>query len=803
MDASGQSDPDQTIDGLDRDDTPLDDDFDADGDIEYPDSSDTLDLARELDLVLEEVHPEPGTSKEDLVAKSFEVLEEFDAQLRPDLEDMVDARDLEFDVPMYINVLWVVGGVLALVGLGALIGTSVLFLAKLFGQLEDWSYIPWLGVGIVGYGAAIVIAFAADRWETLASAGQQVAFERAERRLQQRLMSLVVREAKNRLRRAEWSDPASDDVVIRTSSGLSAQINRSGRVLTESYERVRSHLNRKRGSAVGLSGPRGAGKTELLEEFCVIPDDASTESGGTIGVLLSTPTAFAPAATISLTIRKLCERVPGYGDPWIGPTVSSWTTIAGPVVWVLAIAAIAVGWYITDPSLFGVADMERRTFGQFLMVLGVALVVGMVALAIARSNEISAARLNPRHWRYKKSRGAGTRAAQLDRMDAAVYARQVARRTRYIETRTTSGEVSGGVARLSAKLRHELKLQQLPLTEADLVDEFANLVARLRKASYDIVIGIDELDKLKADEEAEDFLNGLKALFTVRDCSFLVSVSESAWGKFAQRGILLRDTFDSSLDAIVIMVPPTFSQARAFLKLREPRLTDSQILFCYCLSGGIPRDLIRAARKLGETNRAIPGEVNSLQKVGGRVLEDEARDTIGAALLNARALPAGPARAEYEFRLEQLRGAPDRGPLASQFLIEADPEFEALIGEQAPPPKMVGPSPPDQDSQEQSKHLVREQQRRTLTYLWFLYAMERAFARPGLVSGLPQTLDPPTKNLICFLQLAKARRRLETSPASAWMVIDQVSDQFGLMLDEPRHDEVTVHLEDEAPITST
>ncbi len=81
--------------------------------------------------------------------------------------------------------------------------------------------------------------------------------------------------------------------------------------------------------------------------------------------------------------------------------------------------------------------------------------------------------------------------------------------------------------------------------------------------------------------------------------------------------------------------------------------------------------------------------------------------------------------------------------------------------------------------------------------------MDRAFALPGLVAGLPERLDPPRENLICFLKLAKARRRLETSPASAWMVIDKVSDRFGLALEEsPDEDDVTVHLEDEAPVPS-
>ncbi|WP_207780816.1 hypothetical protein [Caulobacter radicis] len=59
------------------------------------------------------------------------------------------------------------------------------------------------------------------------------------------------------------------------------------------------------------------------------------------------------------------------------------------------------------------------------------------------------------------------------------------------------------------------------------------------------MIGIDELDKLKSSKEAEQFLNGVKSVFNIPGCYFLISVSEHALATFERRGLGFRDAFDS------------------------------------------------------------------------------------------------------------------------------------------------------------------------------------------------------------------------------------------------------------------
>jgi hypothetical protein len=68
--------------------------------------------------------------------------------------------------------------------------------------------------------------------------------------------------------------------------------------------------------------------------------------------------------------------------------------------------------------------------------------------------------------------------------------------------------------------------------------------------------------------------------------------------RFEQRGVPFRDAFDSSFDEVVRLKSLTPRQSRDLLRLRESKITDLQALFCHCLAGGLPRDVLRAARGL-------------------------------------------------------------------------------------------------------------------------------------------------------------------------------------------------------------
>jgi hypothetical protein len=114
-----------------------------------------------------------------------------------------------------------------------------------------------------------------------------------------------------------------------------------------------------------------------------------------------------------------------------------------------------------------------------------------------------------------------------------------------------------------------------------------------------IAIVIDELDKLQEADEAIAAVNGLKDLFHIPNTHFVVSVSEDALRRFAMRGVPVRDVFDSAFDTIVKLDVPTPYEAHEMLARRSGELQGFPmpvVLFCYAWSGGVPRDIIRAAR---------------------------------------------------------------------------------------------------------------------------------------------------------------------------------------------------------------
>ena len=137
--------------------------------------------------------------------------------------------------------------------------------------------------------------------------------------------------------------------------------------------------------------------------------------------------------------------------------------------------------------------------------------------------------------------------------------------------------------------------QQMSLPEivASLRD-FLELLA----ASGKVLVGIDELDKIGSDDAAMQFLNEIKGVFGVRGCYFLVSVSEQAIASFERRGLPFRDAFDSALDEVVQVRPLNLIESSTMLSRRVYNMPAPFKQFCYCLSGGLPRDLIRAARNV-------------------------------------------------------------------------------------------------------------------------------------------------------------------------------------------------------------
>jgi hypothetical protein len=211
------------------------------------------------------------------------------------------------------------------------------------------------------------------------------------------------------------------------------------------------------------------------------------------------------------------------------------------------------------------------------------------------------------------------------------------------------------------------------VTHPALVDHFRAFVTELTRMDLRIRIGVDELDKLGPDD-ARAFLNGFKAVFGLPGTHFLVSVSEDAMSDFERRGVPIRDAFDSSLDEVVRVHELTVEQSMELLTTRSKlTLPLSFGALCHCLSGGLPRELLRVARRLVRHNARLKGkpEFGQMKPLSWRLIEDDLDAKSSALWVVAR----GPGVEPYGMRFRSWLAVSDEQRRSPERLLSTCEEY--------------------------------------------------------------------------------------------------------------------------------
>jgi hypothetical protein len=181
-----------------------------------------------------------------------------------------------------------------------------------------------------------------------------------------------------------------------------------------------------------------------------------------------------------------------------------------------------------------------------------------------------------------------------------------------------------------------MTLAQQPESLPELVTRFRDYVASVVSAYGRVAFGIDELDKLRSAADAEAFVNGIKSVFGIRNCFYLISVSQHALSAFERRGLGFRDAFDSAFDDMVEVPLLDLPQSRALLARRVLRLPDPFVQLCHMLSGGLPRELIRSARLVIELAEAQGDRQFTLIEALDEIVRREAAAKVNATSLAIR-----------------------------------------------------------------------------------------------------------------------------------------------------------------------
>jgi hypothetical protein len=267
-----------------------------------------------------------------------------------------------------------------------------------------------------------------------------------------------------------------------------------------------------------------------------------------------------------------------------------------------------------------------------------------------------------------------------DRSAIAAETRRHLEQLRYLRTYTTTWSASLtprsflALARGNAKQRAEQ-----PIALPELVDSFRGYSARVaswQRSAHGgegrVVIGIDEVDKIRDSDRAEAFLNDVKAIFGTPGCLYLVSLSEDAMAGFARRTPSIRSTFDSAFDELVPVGPMTYRHSEQLLFKRVTGVPRPFIALCHVLAGGLPRDLVRAARALVDVTpatgeRPLPGiagdlirrELESIRQASVRQLAENAGPGPLLAALHDRQWPGATPRQFTDAALQMAGAARD------------------------------------------------------------------------------------------------------------------------------------------------
>ncbi|GIG02657.1 hypothetical protein Cci01nite_77500 [Catellatospora citrea] len=368
---------------------------------------------------------------------------------------------------------------------------------------------------------------------------------------------------------------------------------------------VEWHLQQLASASIGISGPRGVGKSTVLQRFCEPQFTRSTED---LLVLVSAPTAYDRREFLVHLFAEVCEKVAGPDadmEPQTARRLRARLLRMLPplaVVVGLVVMYLALRWEQSIQAWSFVADHARTA----AVIGGVALIfVGLAAAVVVGQRDA------------ERRRSPTTQEEALTQLH----------RLRYQMTKsvTQDGKLAlpgGSEIGVSGMVQRSEHIRSYPELVADFKTFLGTVALEKRRFVRRVVIGIDELDKIGTTAEAERFLNDLKVIFGIPGCYFLVSVSEDALGAFDRRALAVRTVFDSAFDDVVRVPALTLGQARELLNLRGVFLPEPYLYLCHALSGGLPRDLIRCVLNLAVTSSTQQSPSELAEQARQMILRD-------------------------------------------------------------------------------------------------------------------------------------------------------------------------------------
>ncbi len=373
-------------------------------------------------------------------------------------------------------------------------------------------------------------------------------------------------------------------------------------------------------SAIGLAGFRGAGKSTIMRSI------AEKQQLPNTSTLVPAPVSHDPADFCRHILQKVAEKIVEQEPIRRGALVNR--------VLLTRFYGFVVAGILGGISLL--ADALSAAWPKF----GTASIIGLTVLGYAAAGFFYTALVRPRRRLYRYQSAVVVKASMiLDELNYEIEDGTVAKN---VVKLATSGELSD---ESSTKRKHRAMTRvDSASCLRDLLTEYCRQPGRPR-----FVVCVDELDKLPTAEALVVTINNLKDLFHIDGVHFVVSVSIDALRSFEQRGLPDRDAFDSSFDTVIDVGWLTVKESEDVVTSRANGFHPHLAYYCHAWSGGLPRDLLRAARRCVEIQRAAKEPLRSAELITELIQADLLQLIEG--LLGSTSQP------EAEMPLWNLRGA--------------------------------------------------------------------------------------------------------------------------------------------------
>jgi hypothetical protein len=410
-------------------------------------------------------------------------------------------------------------------------------------------------------------------------------------------------------------------LVEQDSEGLRRLQDPKLTVPTRSEHRLRNLLDRMDGGSIAVTGPRGAGKSTLLRRMC-----------GPQDIYIPAPAEYVAREFLAELFQQVCDAyLRRYDSPVAGMRYRGRRTqrdtvrvvrgvvailrLAFRVLFVLALLAVAFGPLLMSLHLptavvhlpvghwrGELTQYAKAAWGKYHVVIQIA--AGFLAFILWPHKDL---------WRWRL--GALRRPKLIKRArDYSIHLK--------IERTSSWGANLGVLAARGASLSLSKGISEkyVPWSLPELVGKLRDFIADISQSAGGsvgaMVIGIDEIDRIGSVEQAERFIGEIKAVFGIPNCFFLVSVAEDVGFLFSRRSIVGQSTLEHSFDDVVVVDALELDEARELLSTRVPGFTDSFVFLALALSGGLPREMIRVARRLVEVNHREAKDQLFPQRIG-------------------------------------------------------------------------------------------------------------------------------------------------------------------------------------------